>query len=120
MPENTDHPTQKPEKLLAKIILASTDPNSVVFDPFLGSGTSAVVATKLGRQFVGVEIDPVYCGLTLLNDWIWQKQIRRFKATPTVSFGNGTRSTTRQPDDLINAVGNRLFRLYERRSILRD
>lgn len=65
MPENTDHPAQKPEKLLAKIILASTDPNNIVFDPFLGSGTSAVVAKKLGRRFVGVEIDSTYCSLAL-------------------------------------------------------
>jgi site-specific DNA-methyltransferase (adenine-specific) len=61
MPENTDHPTQKPEKLLAKIILASSNPGDVVFDPFLGSGTTAVVAKKTGRQYVGIEIDPVYC-----------------------------------------------------------
>ena len=63
MPENTDHPTQKPEKLLAKIILASSEKNDVVFDPFLGSGTTAVVAKKLGRQFFGVEIDDEYCCL---------------------------------------------------------
>ncbi|MFH0764931.1 MAG: site-specific DNA-methyltransferase [Calditrichota bacterium] len=61
MPENTDHPTQKPEKLLAKIILASSHPGDVVFDPFLGSGTTSVVAKKLGRQYVGVEIDEEYC-----------------------------------------------------------
>ena len=61
MPENTDHPTQKPEKLLAKIILASSNPGDVVFDPFLGSGTTSVVAKKLGRQYIGVEIDPLYC-----------------------------------------------------------
>ncbi len=63
MPENTDHPTQKPEKLLAKIILASSLPNQVVFDPFLGSGTTSVVAKKLGRKYVGVEIDETYCCL---------------------------------------------------------
>jgi len=57
MPENTDHPTQKPEKLLAKIILASSNEGEVVFDPFLGSGTTSVVAKKLVRQYVGVEID---------------------------------------------------------------
>lgn len=61
MPENTDHPTQKPEKLLAKLILASSNPGDVVFDPFLGSGTTAVVAKKLGRQFCGVEINEEYC-----------------------------------------------------------
>jgi site-specific DNA-methyltransferase (adenine-specific) len=63
MPENTDHPTQKPEKLLAKIILASTKMRDIVFDPFLGSGTTAVVAKKLGRKYVGVEVDEYYCCL---------------------------------------------------------
>jgi len=60
MPENTDHPTQKPEKLVAKLILASSRPNDLVFDPFLGSGTTAAVAKKLGRKFLGVEIDETY------------------------------------------------------------
>jgi len=61
MPENTDHPTQKPEKLVAKIILASSNPGDVVVDPFLGSGTTSVVAKKLGRRYVGIEIDRSYC-----------------------------------------------------------
>jgi site-specific DNA-methyltransferase (adenine-specific) len=61
MPENTDHPTQKSEKLLAKLILASTNPGAYVLDPFLGSGTTSVVAKKLGRSFVGIEIDEDYC-----------------------------------------------------------
>lgn len=65
MPENTDHPTQKPEKLVAKLVLASTKPGAVIMDPFLGSGTTAVVAHKLGRQFVGIEIDRTYCLLAL-------------------------------------------------------
>lgn len=63
MPENTDHPTQKPEKLLAKIILASSNPGDVVLDPFLGSGTTSVVAKKLGRRYVGIELDETYCCL---------------------------------------------------------
>lgn len=63
MPENTDHPTQKPEKLLAKIILASTNKGDIIFDPFIGSGTTAVVAKKLGRKYVGVEVDEFYCCL---------------------------------------------------------
>lgn len=61
MPENTDHPTQKPEKLYAKLILASSRPGDVVFDPFMGSGTAAVVAKKLGRKYLGVEINEEYC-----------------------------------------------------------
>jgi site-specific DNA-methyltransferase (adenine-specific) len=63
MSENTDHPTQKPEKLIAKIILASSNPGDVVFDPFLGSGTTSVVAKKLGRQYFGVELDEMYACL---------------------------------------------------------
>lgn len=61
MSENTDHPTQKPEKLVAKVILASSKTNDIVFDPFLGSGTTSVVAKKLGRRYVGIEIDELYC-----------------------------------------------------------
>lgn len=63
MPENTDHPTQKPEKLLAKIVLASSRENDLVFDPFNGSGTTTVVASKLGRHYLGVDIDDTYCCL---------------------------------------------------------
>jgi site-specific DNA-methyltransferase (adenine-specific) len=65
MTENTDHPTQKPEKLLAKVLLASSRLDDVIFDPFLGSGTSAAVAKKLGRKFVGIEIDEEFCLLAL-------------------------------------------------------
>lgn len=63
MKENTDHPTQKPEKLYAKLILASSRPGDVIFDPFLGSGTSSVVAKKLGRHYVGIEMNEEYCML---------------------------------------------------------
>ena len=61
MPENTDHPTQKPEKLYAKLILASSRPGDIVFDPFLGSGTASVVAKKLGRRFCGIEQNEEHC-----------------------------------------------------------
>lgn len=64
MPENTDHPTQKPEKLMAKLILASSHPHDVVLDPFLGSGTTSVVAKKLGRHYIGMETNRDYCCLT--------------------------------------------------------
>ena len=61
MRENTDHPTQKPEKLLAKLILASSREGDMVFDPFLGSGTTAVVAHKLHRHYCGIEFEELYC-----------------------------------------------------------
>ncbi len=61
MPENTAHPTQKPEKLLAKLILASSNPGDVVLDPFSGSGSTSVTAKKLGRHYIGVEQNDQYC-----------------------------------------------------------
>lgn len=61
MPENTDHPTQKPEKLYAKLILASTNEGDTVFDPFMGSGTAPVVAKKLKRHYCGIDINEEYC-----------------------------------------------------------
>lgn len=65
MPENTEHPTQKPEKLLAKIILASSSEGDFVFDPFCGVGTSVVVGKKLNRKFCGIEIEKKYALLAL-------------------------------------------------------
>ena len=66
MAENTSHPAQKPEKLMAKLILASSDEGDLVFDPFAGSGTTCVAAKKLGRSFIGIEKDERYC--------IWAQQ----------------------------------------------
>lgn len=77
MPENTDHPTQKPEKLIAKLILASSRPGDIVFDPFLGSGTTAVVAKKLGRQYCGIEISELYCLYAL-------KRLMMAEVSPTI------------------------------------
>ena len=77
MPENTDHPTQKPEKLLAKIILASSDEGDLVFDPFLGSGTTSVIAKKLGRNYCGVEKDLTYSCLA-------EKRLERADSDKTI------------------------------------
>lgn len=60
MAENTAHPTQKPEKLIAKLVLASSNLGDLVLDPFMGSGTTAVVCKKLGRNFIGIEQNPLY------------------------------------------------------------
>ena len=60
MPENTAHPTQKSEKLIAKIMLASSLEGNVVLDPFLGSGTTSVVAKKLNRHYIGIEMESQY------------------------------------------------------------
>jgi len=65
MPENTEHPTQKPEKLIKRIILASSNKNDFIFDPFMGSGTTAVVSKKLDRTYCGFEKDKKF--YTLIN-----------------------------------------------------
>lgn len=83
MPENTDHPTQKSEKLLAKLVMASSNEGDLVFDPFLGSGTSSVVAAKLNRRYIGVEAVEEYA---LLAEWRIQ-QVRRDSAIQGYSDG---------------------------------
>lgn len=77
MPENTDHPAQKPEKLLAKLILASTREGDLVLDPFLGSGTTSVVAKKLGRHWMGIEQNLEYCLLA-------EKRLEMAESDPTI------------------------------------
>lgn len=83
MPENTAHPTQKPEKLIAKIMLASSNEGDTVFDPFLGSGTTSVVAKKLGRTYIGIEANEQYC--------VWaEKRLELAETDKTIQgFSNG-------------------------------
>ena len=77
MAENTAHPTQKPEKLFAKLILASSDENDLILDPFGGSGTAATVAKKLGRRYTVVEKNLQYC--------VWaQERLRRAATDKTI------------------------------------
>ncbi|MFA5368784.1 MAG: site-specific DNA-methyltransferase, partial [Candidatus Paceibacterota bacterium] len=57
------HPTQKPLKLIQQVILASSNKGDIVFDPFVGSGTTAVVAEALGRKWLGIEKDEKYVNL---------------------------------------------------------
>lgn len=81
MHEKTPHPTQKPEELLRAIVLASSNPNDLVLDAFLGSGTTAVVAEQLGRRWLGCDRSLEYCGwaaerIELVEDWPVEKWIR--------------------------------------------
>lgn len=68
------HPTQKPEYLLERIILASTEKGQVILDPFCGSGTTGVEAVKCGRKFIGIDVSEEYMEISkkrlekLLND----------------------------------------------------
>jgi len=82
MPENTDHPTQKPEKLIAKLILASCPENGLVLDPFSGSGTTSVVAKKLGRKYIGIDMNEEYC--------IWtEKRLAQAESDSTIQGYSG-------------------------------
>jgi site-specific DNA-methyltransferase (adenine-specific) len=56
----TDHPTEKPEHLLERIIRIGSKKDAVVLDPFMGSGTTGVIAKRLGRKFIGIEKDKTY------------------------------------------------------------
>ncbi len=81
MHEKTPHPTQKPEELLRKIMLASSKPGDVVIDPFLGSGTSVAVAEQLKRQWKGCDLSSEYCQwaadrVELVEDWPIEKWLR--------------------------------------------
>ena len=83
MPENTAHPTQKPEKLIAKLILASSNEGDLVLDPFSGSGTTGVVAKKLGRNFIDIECNPLYCS------WAQKRIIECKKGDKIQGYVNG-------------------------------
>ena len=61
--ERTSHPAQYPEELIERILLAGTDPGGVVLDPFMGSGTTAAVAKRLGRHYLGYETERAYCDI---------------------------------------------------------
>lgn len=58
------HPTQKPVKLLERLIIAATKENDLILDPFNGSGTTGIVATRLNRKYIGIELDEQYLELT--------------------------------------------------------
>ncbi len=109
MPENTDHPTQKPEKLIAKLVLASSRPGDLVLDPFLGSGTTSVVAKKLDRLFVGIEREEMYCLLAekrlelaeiessiqgYAGGYFWERNTLAFQEAQKVDKSN---TLTKQP-----------------------
>ncbi len=81
MHEKTPHPTQKPEELLRKFVLASSSTGDVVVDPFLGSGTTAVVAEQLRRRWKGCDLNAEYCHwaadrIELVEDWPVEKWVR--------------------------------------------
>jgi modification methylase len=89
------HPTQKPEALLYRIILSSSNPGDIVLDPFFGTGTTGAVAKKLGRHFIGIERDENYIRgaqarldaiqIQLLPEAVWGKYETK-RSAPRVAF----------------------------------
>ena len=77
MEENTGHPTQKPEKLIAKLILASSNEGDLILDPFAGSCTTSVTAKKLNRRYIGIEQNELYVA--------WgEKRLENAEKNPTI------------------------------------
>ena len=114
MPENTAHPTQKSEKLIAKIILASSREGDIVFDPFLGSGTTSVVAKKLNRHYIGIEIESRYC--------VWAEQrLEMAGSNPEIQgYANGVfweRNSLSEQNEALNKTSYiKTKKLHKRRS----
>ncbi len=86
------HPTQKPEALLARVIVSASNPGDVVLDPFFGTGTTGAVAKKLGRRFIGIERDEAYIAVA-------RERIAAIEplADPTLLVSAGKRSEPRVP-----------------------
>ncbi len=90
------HTTQKPESLLYRIILSSTNPGDIILDPFFGTGTTGAVAKKLGRRYIGIEREEIYIKYAqerlnsieeILDDTIYEPKTTK-KAEPRIPFGS--------------------------------
>ena len=69
------HPTQKPMQILEKIILASTNEGDLILDPFNGSGTTGIVANKLNRRYIGIDLEKNYLDITIKRkENIWKEE----------------------------------------------
>jgi modification methylase len=114
--ENGDkaHPTQKPESLLHRVLIATTNPGDVVLDPFFGTGTTGAVAKMLGRDFIGIEREEAY--RKAAHDRI--SRVRRFDASaleitgskrsePRVPFGQVVERGMLRPGEELFSIGNR-------------
>jgi modification methylase len=109
------HPTQKPEALLHRVLLASTKPGDVVLDPFFGTGTSGAVAKRLGRRYIGIERDRDYAKaaeeriarVTPLSPSALETQ-RSKRAEPRVPFGTIIELQLLQPGEVLHDLRKRV------------
>ena len=110
------HPTQKPEGLLHRVLLASTRPGDVVLDPFFGTGTTGAVARKLGRSFVGIERDETYAAAAraridavVPHDAASLELMRSKKSEPRIPFGSLIEAGLVEPGEILfDAKGRHL------------
>jgi modification methylase len=111
---NKVHPTQKPEALLYRVLLSSTSPGDVVLDPFAGTGTTAAVAKRLGRHYVGIERDRTYASAAEARIAAIEPMaadalaaVRGKRAEPRIPFGNLIEQGLVQPGErLTDARGH--------------
>ncbi|MEO1490605.1 MAG: site-specific DNA-methyltransferase [Pseudomonadota bacterium] len=108
------HPTQKPEALLHRVIVGTTNPGDVVLDPFFGSGTSGAVAKRLGRRFIGIERDEAYIDVARRRiakvkrlDASALKVTQSKRAEPRVPFGQLVERQLLQPGDVLTSANGR-------------
>jgi modification methylase len=108
------HPTQKPEALLHRILVATTNPGDVVLDPFFGTGTTGAVAKMLGRDFIGIEREPAYRAHALKR----LDRVRRYdrtalevstskRAEPRVPFGQLVERGMLRPGEVLTGMGGK-------------
>ncbi|MCF3973393.1 site-specific DNA-methyltransferase [Paracoccus salsus] len=108
------HPTQKPEALLHRVLVGTTNPGDVVLDPFFGTGTTGAVAKMLGRDFIGIEREAAYREVAEKR----LARIRRFdadsiatikakRAEPRVPFGQVVERGMLRPGEELYSIGNR-------------
>jgi len=102
------HPTQKPESLLYRVILSSTEPGDVILDPFFGTGTTGAVARKLGRNWIGLEQDPEYAEIATarIKRVKTEKDLELLRAAskrtaPRVPFGTVVERGLLKPGDVL-------------------
>jgi modification methylase len=109
------HPTQKPEALLHRVLLASTSPGDIVLDPFLGTGTTAAVAKRLQRHFIGIERHPAYAEAAIgrirrtraaANDGVSSTPSKR--EAPRIPFGNLVESGVVPPGTVLRDRARRV------------
>jgi modification methylase len=108
------HPTQKPEALLHRVLVGTTNVGDVILDPFLGSGTTGAVAKRLGRRFIGIERDPAYVAIArqrIAAVRPWEPQAlavtRGRRAEPRIPFGELVERRLLEPGEILESYNGR-------------